>query len=104
LSGDNDAERDNLQQMIGTNAVLFNQKLRTIAIYPPTSARGQKVMMIGDGLNEGIKASHVGIALRNSQYHPAVMIIEAKIQVSPGLSALPGNRDIVMASLSSHRL
>lgn len=77
ISGDNDAEKSNLQQLMGPEAVLrFNQrpedKLRFIQ---ELQEKGQTVMMIGDGLNDAgaLKQSDVGIALteNSNNFTPA---------------------------------
>ncbi len=67
LSGDNDRERDRLRQLLGTQAtLLFNQgpedKLHYIQ---QLQLRGEKVMMIGDGLNDAgaLRQSDMGIAV-----------------------------------------
>jgi len=107
LSGDNDAERDNLQQMVGNNTVLlFNQKpedkLRYIRQLQQT---GQQVMMIGDGLNDAgaLKQSDVGIAVteQTNNFTPASdAIIEAKkiADLTRFIRLCQANRNIVMAS------
>lgn len=70
LSGDNDAERKYLQNILGDTAELrFQQspadKLNFIAAL---QAKGKKVIMLGDGLNDAgaLKKSNVGIAISDS--------------------------------------
>lgn len=85
LSGDNDAERCKLQDLLGREAVLlFNQtpedKLQYIR---QLQQNGEKVMMIGDGLNDAgaLKQSDIGIAVTEqaNNFTPASdAIIEAK--------------------------
>ena len=85
LSGDNDAEKSNIQQIFGRQAVLlFNQS--------PTDKRdfikklkekGKTVLMIGDGLNDAgaLLESHVGLTIADDIYNfsPACDgIIEAR--------------------------
>lgn len=107
LSGDNATERYTLKQLMGHDAtLLFNQhpedKLQCIQSLQQT---GEKVMMIGDGLNDAgaLKQSHVGIALTENcnNFTPASdAIMDAK-----QLSKLPqfirlcqANKQIVIAS------
>ncbi len=77
LSGDNDAEKENLQQIFGKNASLvFNQSPQNKLEYIKTlQSRKRKVMMLGDGLNDAgaLKQSDVGIAVteNSSQFTPA---------------------------------
>jgi Cu+-exporting ATPase len=70
LSGDNATERYTLQHIMGKDAtLLFNQqpedKLQCIK---KLQQQGEKVMMIGDGLNDAgaLKQSDVGIALADN--------------------------------------
>ncbi len=70
LSGDNDAEQENLIQITGGKSVLkFNQlPIDKLEHIEKLQADNKKVMMIGDGLNDAgaIKQSNVGIAVTNS--------------------------------------
>ncbi len=77
LSGDNDAEKNNLTQLFGKGGdVQFNQspqdKLDTIK---QLQAHQKKVLMIGDGLNDAgaLMQSDTGIAVSDntSQFSPA---------------------------------
>ncbi len=107
LSGDNDHERKNLEQMLGQKAnLLFQQgpedKLNYIQ---QLQEAGEKVMMVGDGLNDAgaLKQSDTGIAVaeQTNSFTPASdAIMEAR-----QLSLLPKfirlcrfNRKIVIAS------
>lgn len=67
LSGDNEGERDILQEMLpkGTE-LIFNQKPeQKLAYIKHLQREGHNVMMIGDGLNDAgaLKQSNVGIAI-----------------------------------------
>ncbi len=67
LSGDNDNQRFNLSRVFGTEAALYfdkkpDEKLQILKIHQD---RGEKVMMIGDGLNDAgaLQQSDVGLVL-----------------------------------------
>lgn len=67
LSGDNNAEQDNICKMVGrpTN-VLFNQApADKLAFIEQLRNEGEYVLMIGDGLNDAgaLKAANIGIAV-----------------------------------------
>jgi Cu+-exporting ATPase len=79
LSGDNNAEKENLQQIFGKNTpLLFNQspqnKLEYIRSIKEQNSKAN-VLMLGDGLNDAgaLKQSDVGIAVteNTSQFTPA---------------------------------
>ena len=67
LSGDNEGEREYLERQLPKNVELvFNQKPEDKLAYIETlQKKGQKVLMIGDGLNDAgaLAQSDVGIAL-----------------------------------------
>lgn len=73
ISGDNDAERNNLVQILGPDARLFfNQspgdKLEYIK---ELENEGKRVIMIGDGLNDAgaLLSADVGITIADDVYH-----------------------------------
>ncbi|MCU7551939.1 heavy metal translocating P-type ATPase metal-binding domain-containing protein [Chitinophagaceae bacterium LB-8] len=79
LSGDNAAEKENLQQIFGTTAPLqFNQspqsKLEYIKLLKDQDP-ASRVLMLGDGLNDAgaLRQSDVGVAVseNTSQFTPA---------------------------------
>lgn len=66
LSGDNDQERNRLQPFFGAdNQLHFNQSPQDKLNYIETRQSNEKVMMIGDGLNDAgaLKQSDVGIVV-----------------------------------------
>lgn len=72
LSGDNDAEKSNLEKIVPSGTLLtFNQqpedKLNYIA---NLQKEGKKVMMLGDGLNDAgaLRQSNVGISVVDDVY------------------------------------
>ncbi|MFT3676498.1 MAG: heavy metal translocating P-type ATPase metal-binding domain-containing protein [Chitinophagaceae bacterium] len=85
LSGDNDAERGNLRQLLGTDTqLLFGQQPEDKLHYiEQLQKAGRQVMMIGDGLNDAgaLKQSDVGLAVseQTNNFTPASdAIIEAR--------------------------
>ena len=85
ISGDNDGEAQNLQQLLGNKAtLLFHQQPSDKLKYIETLQQaGNNVMMIGDGLNDAgaLKKSNAGIAIAEdcNNFTPASdAIIEAK--------------------------
>lgn len=73
LSGDNDHERERLQAMLGPSVRLyFNRQPHEKSEYIKELQRaGEKVMMIGDGLNDAaaLRQSDTGIALSDDSNH-----------------------------------
>jgi Cu+-exporting ATPase len=107
VSGDTARERGKLAELFGPGAVLmFGQKPeRKMRYIEQLQAKGEKVLMIGDGLNDAgaLSQSNVGIALAGdlNQFTPASDII---LQAD-GLSGLPAilrlckaGRFIILAS------
>ncbi|MDO8998678.1 MAG: heavy metal translocating P-type ATPase metal-binding domain-containing protein [Bacteroidota bacterium] len=70
LSGDNDSEKNNLENIFGNKTeMLFNQKPEDKLIFiQQLQDKGKKVLMIGDGLNDAgaLKQSNVGIAISDN--------------------------------------
>lgn len=73
ISGDADAEREKLQQLLGKRAKLFfrqqpHQKLQYVQ---QLQQKGKHVMMIGDGLNDAValRQSDVGVAIAEDTNH-----------------------------------
>lgn len=107
LSGDNETERENLQQLFGKNAtLLFHQKPEDKLHYVQhLQQQGEKVMMIGDGLNDGVslKQSDVGVAVaeQTNNFTPSSdAIIEAKqlSRLTRFIYLCRANRHIVISS------
>jgi Cu+-exporting ATPase len=67
LSGDNEGEKDYLRKLLGEKAlILFHQKPEDKLLFiKQLQQHGQKVMMIGDGLNDAgaLKQANVGVSV-----------------------------------------
>jgi Cu+-exporting ATPase len=107
LSGDNESEKENLQKILGKKAsLLFHQKPEDKLQYiQHLQQQGEKVMMIGDGLNDAgaLKQSDIGIAVaeQTNNFTPSSdAIIEAKqlSLLTKFIHLCRANRNIVMAS------
>jgi Cu+-exporting ATPase len=107
LSGDNTAEQENLQKLMGPNAtLLFHQKPEDKLKYIQyLQHKGEKVMMIGDGLNDAgaLKQSDIGIAVaeQTNNFTPSSdAIIEARklSGLTRFIRLCRANRNIVVAS------
>ncbi|NCU03966.1 MAG: HAD-IC family P-type ATPase, partial [Chitinophagaceae bacterium] len=107
LSGDNESERLNLQKELGMDVKLFfNQQPQDKLNYiQQLQQKGQKVIMIGDGLNDAgaLKQSDAGIAVTEStnNFTPASDgILEASRlpKLSSYLRFAKANKQVVIAS------
>jgi Cu+-exporting ATPase len=107
ISGDNSSEENNIQRLFGKNIpVLFNQKPEDKLHYIQSLQKnGNKVMMIGDGLNDAgaLKQSDAGIAVaeQTNNFTPASdAIIEAKqlSKLDRFIYLCKANKNIVMVS------
>lgn len=107
LSGDNESERLNLQQELGMDVKLFfNQQPHDKLNYiKELQQKGQKVMMIGDGLNDAgaLKQSDAGIAVTEStnNFTPAsdgILEADRLNRLSSYLRFTKANKQVVLAS------
>ena len=107
LSGDNETEKENLRKLLGEKSTLrFHQKPTDKLLYiQHLQQQGEKVMMIGDGLNDAgaLKQSDIGIAVaeQTNNFTPASdAIIEAKqlSRLTQFIYLCRANRNIVIAS------
>lgn len=73
LSGDNELERKNLENMLPKGSeILFNQKpIDKLNYIQSLQQQGSKVLMMGDGLNDAgaLKQSNVGVVLSENIYN-----------------------------------
>jgi len=107
ISGDNETEKENIQRMSGKKAtIMFYQKPEDKLQYINFLQRqGEKVMMIGDGLNDAgaLKQSNVGIAVaeQTNNFTPAsdAIIDAGKLRLLRKFIHLcKANRNIIIAS------
>jgi Cu+-exporting ATPase len=107
VSGDGEGEKSRLANMFGGDAILlFRQNPESKKEYVKKLQRaGDKVAMIGDGLNDGIalQQSNVGIALADdsNNFTPASdAILEAGqlLKLPAFLTLCKANRKVIMAS------
>ncbi|MES1198204.1 MAG: HAD-IC family P-type ATPase, partial [Chitinophagaceae bacterium] len=107
ISGDNAAEKDNLKKMIGEKTtLLFYQKPEDKLQYiQQLQMQGEKVMMIGDGLNDAgaLKQSNIGIAVaeQTNNFTPAsdaIIKADKLSQLNRFIELCRANKNIVMAS------
>jgi Cu+-exporting ATPase len=73
LSGDNNAEKNYLSQLLGFEALLlFNQQpADKLSVIKQLQAQGKKVIMLGDGLNDAgaLMQANTGIAVSENNNH-----------------------------------
>ena len=72
VSGDNDAEAQNLTKHFGKNNLLFNQKPGDKAEFIKSlQEKGKKVLMTGDGLNDAgaLMQADVALTIADKAYH-----------------------------------
>jgi Cu+-exporting ATPase len=107
LSGDNEQEKETLQKLLGKKAtLLFQQKTEDKLEYIKYLQQGgEKVMMIGDGLNDAgaLKQSDIGIAVseQSNNFTPSSdAIIEANqlSHLSRFIQLCKANKNIIIAS------
>lgn len=107
LSGDNDSEEIALRKIFGPDAVLkFNQGPEDKLDYiRELQSKGEKVMMIGDGLNDAgaLKQSDAGIAITESSnnFTPAsdgILAAEKLSSLKKFIDLCVANKRIVTAS------
>ncbi|MGY6521003.1 MAG: heavy metal translocating P-type ATPase [Mongoliitalea sp.] len=107
LSGDQDHERDNLQETFGQDVLMnFNQSPKDkLAYIKNLNQSGVQTLMVGDGLNDAgaLKESQVGIALtdRITNFSPAsdAIMDAAMVQKLPRfLQFAKTSRNIIKAS------
>jgi P-type Cu+ transporter len=107
LSGDQDHERENLQQVFGTGVQMnFNQSPADKLTYiQKLNLQGAKTLMVGDGLNDAgaLRESAVGIALTDkiTNFSPAsdaIMDSEIIHKLPAYLDFSKTSRNIIKAS------
>ena len=107
LTGDNESEKQELEKLFGGNTtLLFRQKPESKLEYiKALQANGEKVMMIGDGLNDAgaLKQANVGIALTddNNNFTPAsdaVLAASKFSKLTKFITLCKANQYIVKAS------
>lgn len=107
LSGDNASEKPYLQQLLGAGAELrFGQSPESkMAYIKSLQAKGSKVMMVGDGLNDAgaLKQADTGIAIteRNNNFTPAsdgILAASSLVRLHEFIRLCRANRTFVMTA------
>lgn len=107
ISGDNESEKNNLTKLLGKKAtLLFHQKPEDKLLYiKRLQKKGEKVMMIGDGLNDAgaLQQSDVGVVVaeQSNNFTPAcdAIIEEKKLsKLTRFIYLCKANNNIVKAS------
>lgn len=107
ISGDNEAEKENLRHLFGSNTtLLFHQKPEDKLMYiRHLQCQGKTVMMIGDGLNDAVafKQCDIGIAIAEQQNNftpasDAIIHAEKLPLLLKFIQVCRANRKIVVAS------
>ncbi|MEX2514094.1 MAG: heavy metal translocating P-type ATPase metal-binding domain-containing protein [Cyclobacteriaceae bacterium] len=109
LSGDNDLEREQFEDLLGPEVTLkFNQSPQDKLDYiQRLKAHGGNVLMVGDGLNDAgaLKVSQVGIAVTENISHfspssDAILDAEKLYQLPQYLRFSQTSRKIIQASFA----
>lgn len=109
LSGDNNSAKKDLQWLLGQNIQMnFNQKPEDkLSFIKDLQSKGQRVMMIGDGLNDAgaLKQSDMGIAVTDdcNNFTPSSdAILDASLltRLDKFISLCKANKKIIMASFA----
>ena len=109
LSGDNNSAKRDLQWVLGQNIQMnFNQKPEDkLSFIKDLQSNGQRVMMIGDGLNDAgaLKQSDMGIAVADdcNNFTPSSdAILDASLlpRLDKFISLCKANKKIIMASFA----
>jgi P-type Cu+ transporter len=105
LSGDNDGEKNYLRGVLGKGpSIFFNQSPQTkLFAIKELQDQGQKVMMIGDGLNDAgaLRQANVGIAIseESNSFTPAsdaILQADKLRMLDKFLKACRANKKVVM--------
>ncbi|RFS23456.1 heavy metal translocating P-type ATPase [Chitinophaga silvatica] len=107
LSGDNNHAAQQLRKLMGHHATLLFEQTpaNKLAYIQSLQAKGEKVMMIGDGLNDAgaLKQSDIGISLTENRnnFTPAsdgIMDAEELLSISAFIKLCKANKRIIIIS------